>query len=271
MNVPDHVKPLETKNVSVIQANGKDITLADNRYETFIFNTPCRHGAPTDELEVIYRLPLIDGHDEARSRAIRLVDRAHEGDKTNRADYKMEYATAIQSAAIAFWSDPRHSLYVDDAMVKLLYAMAAENLLTGNDIGIVRRWNTLATMFRERLKDSATNSSDLLLKQQTYKARTDGGLKIVLNKNIPCSCLAEQRAAAKAAPRTDMCYYCRAQDSEVKLLVCSRCKLAAYCSPDCQRKDWKFHKTRCSPNAREFISNSTSSQVGAEQDYDDVD
>lgn len=256
MNIPDHVKPLETKNVTVVQANGKDITLADTRFETFIFSTPCRHGAPTDEMEVVCRLPLIDGHDEARSRAIRLVDRAHEGDATNRADYKMEYGPAIHHAEIAFWSDPRHSSYIDDAMVKLIYAMAVETLLTGNDIKVVRRWNVLATKFRERLKGSADNSNDSFL-QEIYKARTDGGLKIVLNKNIPCSCLAEERAAAKAAPRTDMCYYCRKQDTEVKLLVCSRCKLAAYCSPDCQRKDWKEHKQAfCSPNAREFMVNS---------------
>ena len=26
---------------------------------------------------------------------------------------------------------------------------------------------------------------------------------------------------------------------------CSRCKTVSYCSPDCQKSDWKAHKARC--------------------------
>jgi hypothetical protein len=245
--LPDHVKPLETRNISTVtRANGIVTTLGQGRFETVTFSTPCRHGAPT-EMEVICRLPLIDGHEEARNRAIALVDSAHEGDQTNRADYSTEYATAVCDAETAFWSDPKHLLYIDEAMIKLIYATAAEDILVGNDITVVRRWNSVALRFREQLKGCSTaHDLNVSIGQEVYAARTDQGLKIALSKSIPCSCLAEQSAAAKAEPKAGMCQYCRKQDTQAKLLRCSRCELAFYCSKDCQRKDWKArHKAFC--------------------------
>eukprot|EP00026_Physarum_polycephalum_P007141 Phypoly_transcript_07196.p1 GENE.Phypoly_transcript_07196~~Phypoly_transcript_07196.p1 ORF type:complete len:492 (+),score=58.38 Phypoly_transcript_07196:100-1575(+) len=41
------------------------------------------------------------------------------------------------------------------------------------------------------------------------------------------------------------CAQCGAPDSQKKLLVCSRCKLVKYCSPECQRSHWKKHKPEC--------------------------
>ena len=44
-------------------------------------------------------------------------------------------------------------------------------------------------------------------------------------------------------------------DSSVKTctrladLQCSRCKQQYYCSPQCQKSDWKYHKTVCTPIA----------------------
>lgn len=42
------------------------------------------------------------------------------------------------------------------------------------------------------------------------------------------------------------CAKCGAEEGEgVKLLVCSRCKRAGYCSAACQRAHWKVHKAQC--------------------------
>ncbi|KIJ65882.1 hypothetical protein HYDPIDRAFT_87876 [Hydnomerulius pinastri MD-312] len=38
---------------------------------------------------------------------------------------------------------------------------------------------------------------------------------------------------------------CRVCDEEDGLLVCSRCKSVAYCSKECQTRDWKSHKKEC--------------------------
>ena len=40
-----------------------------------------------------------------------------------------------------------------------------------------------------------------------------------------------------------MCKTCLKEN--VKLLTCGRCKSVFYCSKDCQKKDWKTHKTVC--------------------------
>ncbi|KAI0779205.1 hypothetical protein BC629DRAFT_1594572 [Irpex lacteus] len=36
----------------------------------------------------------------------------------------------------------------------------------------------------------------------------------------------------------------------VKLMVCSKCKIASYCSAECQKADWSFHKQACKANQR---------------------
>jgi hypothetical protein len=34
---------------------------------------------------------------------------------------------------------------------------------------------------------------------------------------------------------------------EKKLKTCGKCKRVAYCSKECQKKDWKGHKKNCGP------------------------
>ena len=42
------------------------------------------------------------------------------------------------------------------------------------------------------------------------------------------------------------CFVCTKPESEsLRLLCCTRCKSAAYCSAECQKADWKFHKKVC--------------------------
>ena len=43
------------------------------------------------------------------------------------------------------------------------------------------------------------------------------------------------------------CYQCGT--SGVDVLKCSRCKQAAFCSKECQKKKWKFHKQSCRPSS----------------------
>jgi hypothetical protein len=43
------------------------------------------------------------------------------------------------------------------------------------------------------------------------------------------------------------CARCEKGAKESKLRFCSRCKVAAYCSEECQRAHWKEHKKECTP------------------------
>ncbi|KAJ6478442.1 hypothetical protein DFH09DRAFT_1176978 [Mycena vulgaris] len=46
------------------------------------------------------------------------------------------------------------------------------------------------------------------------------------------------------AGSNDLCYRCR-KPGEPKLRRCARCHVTRYCSPECQREDWKLHKPLC--------------------------
>jgi hypothetical protein len=41
--------------------------------------------------------------------------------------------------------------------------------------------------------------------------------------------------------------YCPSGCGKAASKVCSRCKTAAYCSPECQKSQWKSHKRECKP------------------------
>jgi hypothetical protein len=62
---------------------------------------------------------------------------------------------------------------------------------------------------------------------------------------------AEERASeylAAVDSASSACASCgaRARQPGVKLMACSRCRRVVYCSAECQRRDWREHKPRCS-------------------------
>jgi len=42
----------------------------------------------------------------------------------------------------------------------------------------------------------------------------------------------------------DFCFYCKETQTK-KMRKCGNCKSVYYCSRECQKKDWSFHKGRC--------------------------
>ncbi|EGO04047.1 hypothetical protein SERLA73DRAFT_175780 [Serpula lacrymans var. lacrymans S7.3] len=58
--------------------------------------------------------------------------------------------------------------------------------------------------------------------------------------------LLEHKSTFKTDKRlTKQCKTCQFHEPQVKLFVCSNCKYIWYCSKECQRADWKMHKTMC--------------------------
>lgn len=73
-----------------------------------------------------------------------------------------------------------------------------------------------------------------------------------LRKRIPCSCLDKKYKEVKHIKKTGECCSPYCPDARVersKMLVCTRCRRAFYCSRECQKAAWQIHKANCERNA----------------------
>ena len=66
------------------------------------------------------------------------------------------------------------------------------------------------------------------------------------SKRIPCSCLTEMYSEARRTlPKMGSCSSCSVAKQRASLMVCSRCRVAQYCSKQCQGADWSEHEQYC--------------------------
>ena len=65
-------------------------------------------------------------------------------------------------------------------------------------------------------------------------------------KRTTCSCLKKMHLdARKALPKVGICMNCQQVKERALLMVCSRCRIAQYCSRECQVASWPKHKCDC--------------------------
>lgn len=74
-------------------------------------------------------------------------------------------------------------------------------------------------------------------------------------KRIPCSCLDEKYTEIRSAPKVGLCFYnnCPLPGRKMErknMSYCTRCRLANYCSSECQKADWPRHKKNCNIHVR---------------------
>ena len=72
----------------------------------------------------------------------------------------------------------------------------------------------------------------------------------------------QSTSEARTANKQHMCKACQ-KEGEVK--VCKRCKLATYCSKECQTADWPSHKEDCNRQRKTVNPNPTQDWNGSEQ------
>ena len=76
-------------------------------------------------------------------------------------------------------------------------------------------------------------------------------------KQIPCSCLDEKYKEVKAITKMGICINedCPLPDRRAirsKMLCCTRCNIAHYCSRKCQKDNWSRHKNWCGESDAEI-------------------
>ena len=95
--------------------------------------------------------------------------------------------------------------------------------------------------------------SDLsVVKRRSFKTRlrlANGNRRDTVKfvtKRLPCACLKKLHCAArKKVAKVGACFGCGKKFHRSQLHVCTGCMLAQYCSKECQRADWSYHKQGC--------------------------
>jgi hypothetical protein len=69
----------------------------------------------------------------------------------------------------------------------------------------------------------------------------------IITMSIGRSQISSQGDIKGNSPTDESCLTCKAKGGAVsgKLLTCTGCRKATYCSKECQKKDWKYHKASC--------------------------
>jgi hypothetical protein len=206
--------------------------------------TDCRHGKPVVDQD---RLSVVQGYIERMDK--------HQVDFKG-AEFDEKNILATFEMLMQFWSEPKHARHIDADMVRYWFACATEQVLKGN-MALSRRFSFLgsylATWFKlgkdtflGMISNIPTNQIMVDFHASIRILGTDRGLVLFLAKQIPCSCLDEDKKNAKQAPKSGRCWYCNREVLRVELKKCSQCKSAVYCSKECQAADWRReHKKKC--------------------------
>lgn len=170
----------------------------------------CRHGIP-EKSDILARIPLIDMYTEALDDVEQKID-AELAHAASREGHVMRYAIEKDVVKLNLWSQPSAKQYVDEKMVRLLLAIAADMSLT-DDIVLARTYYMLAFELRMaidnsqgdvmKLRDLLSETPELLqtFQKKEYKTSTERGIKIALDRELPCNCL----AGSKETPKTSRC------------------------------------------------------------------
>jgi len=220
---------METLNIS---SPAPGVSIDFGRFDVYAFELGCYHGASEHHVDNANRWHVLKGFNDSRDAAIFDVDRQLGGNVPNRSLHGHLYSATVGKAEEEFWGKPENSQYIDEKMIAMLLAIGTKEIMCQGNFKDARRYHALACQFAGQL-EGALLDADRLMKD-TYEARTNRGLKMLLAKKIPCACLDEASAAAKSEERTRKCDLCKTQGTQEEIKKCSRCKLSQYCSKECQ-------------------------------------
>ena len=153
-----------------------------------------------------------------------------------------------------------------DTVVSMLLYCGTQRILDG-DNGQAKWYASLANYFEEWIAVEVRKTQATLCLTKTFELHSNDDHTLVsfCRKRIPCSCLDEKYKEVKSVKKMGFCYNPSCSQPErmverIKMFTCTRCGEANYCSVQCQRADWKSHKTHCNTYA-EMKATFSSSQT----------
>jgi hypothetical protein len=218
----------------------------------------CAHGSPKDK----DREAAVHGFLESQYKLSVEFYTKNRSSMTEFGDHTEEKSNASFAALEHFWSNPKHASLIDAKLVRFCFAYATETVLQGDMdmnahrlafLGIyLATWfklgkDTFLGVLQGSMPMESSNQQTMYdFNESIGKIATERGLVLFLSKQIPCSCLDEDKKNAKEAPKAGRCTYCNSEGPKSELKKCSRCKSSDYCSKKCQVADWKAgHKKNC--------------------------
>jgi hypothetical protein len=150
------------------------------------------------------------------------------------------------------WYDPSKLKQVASCFI----FWGTQRVLKG-DIDSARAFASMACYFEDYIAVvlHETSAASGLAKAVELWSADERTLVKYLKKNIPCNCLDEKYKEVKSITKMGFCFnpQCSIPDRRVerrKMLYCTRCHLANYCSAECQKAHWPKHKELCVERGR---------------------
>jgi hypothetical protein len=172
-----------------------------------------------------------------------------------------EKATAEKYPEV--WHDPSKMKQVASYFILL----GTQGVLDGK-IGIARFYASTASHFEEYIEVLHETKATLdPTKVIELKHGDEHTLVKYLRKNIPCKCLDTKYKEVKSITKMGFCFnpQCSIPDRMVerhKMLYCTRCHLANYCSRECQEAAWPEHKELCNKMAERKVDSNSPNKRG---------
>jgi hypothetical protein len=222
-----------------------------------VIASDCPHGIPMHHQELS---AAVYGYIKRLDKRYLEFERKYRSSGTE-LDHNREGSQGMWDTLRQFWSEPKHARLIDDKLIHFCFAHATVRVQLG-DMDLSRRLGLLgsylATWFKMGkdtflgalrgmpVAGSSNHHAMINFRASIKKMETDRNLVLFLSKQIPCSCLDENKKNAKQAPKKGRCCYCSSEGLKLELKKCSQCKSVQYCSKECQVADWRAgHKKEC--------------------------
>ena len=136
-------------------------------------------------------------------------------------------------------------------VISMLLFVGTQSVLEGRN-DIARWYAMLASFFEELIAVEVRKSKAIVSWTKVFElsGADDHTLVSYYRKRISCSCLDEKYKEVKSVKKLGLCcnVNCSLPERKVersKMLYCTQCGEANYCSVECQKDHWKIHRKIC--------------------------